>query len=126
MTVRGMLPAYRSRNALRTFFLPHHPRRPAAYTHKPRLQLRTMASVNLATERFYADRDTPVCSLNVAKSFAQLRCVLAIIFTAVKSPNPTTRRQLEREEVRPLHRSGIVGRCADHPRADDTAGTQAL
>lgn len=31
-----------------------------------------MATVNLSTERFLADRDTPVCSLDVAKSFAQL------------------------------------------------------
>ncbi|GJE95136.1 aflatoxin-detoxifizyme [Phanerochaete sordida] len=31
-----------------------------------------MASVNLAAERFLADHDSPVCSLDVAKSFAQL------------------------------------------------------
>ncbi len=30
---------------------------------------------SLAAERFLADRNAPVCSLNVAKSFGQLRSV---------------------------------------------------
>ena len=67
-----MLGLHRYRHAFRTFSKSnHHLLRSPSRIHSR--QLRTMASVNLATERFYADRDTPVCSLEVAKSFAQLR-----------------------------------------------------
>lgn len=42
-----------------------------------RIQVRAMASTSavLNNERFLADRTTPLCGLDVAKSFALLRCV---------------------------------------------------
>ena len=50
--------------------------------HHPSLSLpkfRTMTSATLAAERFLADRNAPFCSLEVAKSFAQLTYVLSLI-----------------------------------------------
>jgi dipeptidyl-peptidase-3 len=45
-----------------------------------KLTWRKMAS--FAPERFFADRDAPLCSLNVAKSFEQLRYMMFCIFLA--------------------------------------------
>ena len=45
--------------------------------------LSTMSTTkSLHTERYLADRTTPLCSLEIAKSFAQLRCVLYMLMSS--------------------------------------------
>lgn len=113
---------HRYRHALRTVSPAHHHHLIRPRTLAP--WLRNMASANLATERFYADRDTPVCSLAVGKSFAQLRCT----WTRYESVNFLLKSplQLKGEKVCALHQPGILGWGAHHPGADHPAGPQAV
>ena len=62
--------------AARLSFLRHLPFRVYS-VYQTRTALKTLISTprtmaNLAADRFYADRSAPLCSLDVAKSFAQL------------------------------------------------------
>lgn len=63
-----MLAAHLSLRHLLSRFPAVHRVHPTTYIRIP--APRTMA--NLAADRFYADRSAPLCSLDVAKSFAQL------------------------------------------------------
>lgn len=80
---------------------------------------------NLASERFFADQDAPICSLDVAKSFEQLRYA---------SDHLETRRQgafnvikkLEGKDIRALPHPGELGRCSYHPGTMDSPSAESL
>jgi len=79
------------------------------------VQARTMASATLNDERFLADRAVPLCSLDVAKSFAHLRCELYLWILNYKSRSSPA--QSSGEEIYTFPEPRFLGWRPDHSRS---------
>jgi len=91
----------------------YHLARPSISPHI--LQARTMASATLNEERFLADRAVPLCSLDVAKSFAHLRCERYLWTLYCKSKLKPTKSS--GEEIYTFPEPGFLGWRPDHSRS---------
>jgi len=74
-----------------------------------------MASTILNDECFLADRAAPLCSLDVANSFAYLRCELYLWMLNYGSKLSFVKSS--REEIHAFPEQGFLGWCPDHSRS---------
>lgn len=105
---------YASARHLPKLFASHN-----AYRLTYRSQQFSISTTMANSERFFADRAAPLCSMDIAKSFGQLRSVVLLCCKVPEASN--SRIQLYREKVHSLLDPGIMGRGTNHSGPVDGA-----
>lgn len=73
-----------------------------------RSSLTTMANANLAAERFLADRNVPLASLEVGNAFKQLRCVISTPAMCTSGLMRVLVRRKRRTRITSVRRLGMA------------------